>query len=296
MKKVCFSIVLFFSLLPIFAQNRDFDAAIKDFAKMLLPYNAGTIAVVTFETDKPELMVRFIDTMIENLLEGDRNVTVVERHKIEYILREQDISLTGHVSDETAQRIGHLIGADSVIYGSLERGSMGIKHRMSITATVTESGKILQQKTYTVQIEHDPHFWTVGVSVGSSFSSPLVIGTVHGTIAPFRYSFLELGADFGFVTRDPKVNSYYSILPFAHYAFFLPFGKGGWYAGTGIGYWHREQVKSGSINEPVRYRDITLDIITGFNIWNIIDISYTFRTNFTKAMNHKFAMGYTYRF
>ena len=38
-----------------------------------------------------------------------------------------------------------------------------------------------------------------------------------------------------------------------------------------------------------------VDLMTGFNIGNVVDISYTLRTGF-RGVNHKIAAGYTYRF
>jgi hypothetical protein len=127
----------------------------------------------------------------------------------------------------------------------------------------------------------------------ASFSRPLVIGTVHGTIAPFRYSFLELDADIGFLSRRQD-ESYYSVTPFAHYAFFLPFDKGGLYAGAGIIY------AFGSISykderEDDLIRIIAADGIVGVNLFNYLDISYTLRTTF-KTFTNKFSVGLTYRF
>ena len=76
----------------------------------------------------------------------------------------------------------------------------------------------------------------MGVSAGTSFSAPWFIGTVQGTLAPFRYSFLEIGLDFGFLSGAADVE-YFSLYPFVHYAFYMPvsFTKGGWYAGLGAG-------------------------------------------------------------
>ena len=42
-------------------------------------------------------------------------------------------------------------------------------------------------------------------------------------------------------------------------------------------------------------RVIALDLSTGINLWNILDVSYTLRTDFESA-NHKTSIGFTYRF
>ena len=134
--------------------------------------------------------------------------------------------------------------------------------------------------------------WTLGVSAGSAFAPPLVIGTVHGTIAPIRNAFLEIGFDFGLISGDSDVN-YYSMYPFAHLAFFLPFPQsGGWYAGAGGGFMiARYTFPEGDYSANI----FAADFITGVNILNMIDISYTLRTNFSGTSN-KLSVGYTYRF
>jgi hypothetical protein len=145
-------------------------------------------------------------------------------------------------------------------------------------------------------------FTSVGVSVGTSFTVPKLAFTVHGTIAPLRYSFLEIGMDFGMISGVKDVG-YFSVYPFAHYAFFLPFPEsGGWYIGAGGGwYWATYNFPQGRIpfNSPA------FDLITGFNIRNMFDVSYTIRANrllnsdglFTfNNFNSKLSVGYVYRF
>jgi len=47
----------------------------------------------------------------------------------------------------------------------------------------------------------DTRLWTLGASAGTSFTRPWLIGTVHGTLAPFNYSFLDIGLDVGMLRR-----------------------------------------------------------------------------------------------
>jgi hypothetical protein len=131
----------------------------------------------------------------------------------------------------------------------------------------------------------------VGASIGTAFIKPFLIGTIRGTLAPFQYSFLELGLDLGTVSGKPAID-YYSVYPYVNYAYFLPFNKGGWYIGGGVGYlWSLES--SADLN--FRQRIIAMNFMTGFNIANVFDISYTIRTNF-EGVGSKFSVGYTYRF
>jgi len=138
--------------------------------------------------------------------------------------------------------------------------------------------------------------WTIGASIGSGFADPLLIASLHGTLAPFRNSFFEIGADIGFVSKFEGVEKFYSIQPFAHYSYYLPFTeKMGFYAGAGGG------CMIATYNIPQkRLGDILLiipaaDIVFGFMFFNALNVSYTIRSDF-KDLGSKFSVGYVYRF
>ena len=137
-------------------------------------------------------------------------------------------------------------------------------------------------------------FWSVGASIGSCFVDPWVVGTARGTLAFFKYMFLELGVDFGFVSGAPDVG-YNSFLPYAHASFFWPFiiNKIGAYAGLGGGYmWANYNFDAEGKTSSGGF---ATDIVAGVNFFDMIDISFTFRTNFTNVIS-KASIGYTYRF
>jgi len=145
----------------------------------------------------------------------------------------------------------------------------------------------------------DPtRFWSVGASFGSTLAAPMVIGTVQTTLAPWRRWFFRIGCDFGFGegANDPRVEFVSSITPFAHLAFFAPFGaRGGWYIGTGFSStFARYRVWSPFGNEHSATRTVGgMDFTTGINIGNWVDISYTLRTHSTST--HRFSVGFTWR-
>ena len=138
-------------------------------------------------------------------------------------------------------------------------------------------------------------FWSVGASVGSCFFDPWLVGTVRGTIAPIKYSFFNIGVDMGFVSGTADVEKFFSFYPFAHVAFFYPMiaDKIGVYAGAGGGFmWASYSfTKEGDTSLYAG----AMDVIAGMNFFNMIDISYTLRTNF-KVPTSKVSLGYTYRF
>jgi len=143
---------------------------------------------------------------------------------------------------------------------------------------------------------------TLGISMGSSISDPVIIITIRGTYAPIRNLFLEAGCDFGFVSSlktygviSYSAEKYYSMYLFVHTGLFLPFRrKGGWYIGIGGGYMGGEYTFKYA-ESKVAVSVFAVDVISGFNIGNFLDISYTARTDFG-SFNNKISIGYTYRF
>jgi hypothetical protein len=143
---------------------------------------------------------------------------------------------------------------------------------------------------------------TIGISAGTSFSVPWLIGTINATLAPFRYSFLEIGLDVGLINGIEDVG-YYSLIPFAHYDLFVPFPtKGGWYIGAGGGwYWANHTFDQGESS----FNTFIFDLTTGINIGNLFTVSYTVRTNKLtepeslidpKKLISKLSLGFVYRF
>jgi hypothetical protein len=140
---------------------------------------------------------------------------------------------------------------------------------------------------------------TIGVSLGSTFAAPMLLATLRGTFSFLSYSFLEAGIDLGMLSGIAD-SEYYSIYPFIHYAFFLPFSvpsgnkriSNGWYVGAGAGWMIGEHIFPEG-KAPVSI--FAADFITGFNIADTFDVSWTLRTDF-KGVNHKVTAGYMYRF
>jgi hypothetical protein len=134
---------------------------------------------------------------------------------------------------------------------------------------------------------------SLGVSVGTTFAAPMFAGTVQGTLAPWRSSFFQLGMDIGLGSGKADIG-HFSLYPFVHYAFFIPFTKGGgWYAGAGAGL----MIASYTFPEEGKITGNTFaaDATTGFILGSGITISYTLRSDFSSASN-KLAVGYSYRF
>ena len=272
---------------------------------------------------------RVADTLAQllaiNLIRSGKYAVYPRTGSLEQVTEEHQIQMKGHTGDAYVAGTGHGENPDLVLsvvarkleknrfnaeiinllYGTGEGSGYSVEYQnindgikameklsLYLTGTPEQISRLQKQDALSAFFADKARFWTVGISAGSSFAAPWVIGTLHATIAPFRKSFLEIGFDFGMISGVEDVG-YYSMYPYAHYALFLPFSKkGGWYAGAGGGYMMSElDYPEGKVSKDTLGADFT----TGFNIGNIIDISYTLRTNF-KAAENKVSAGYTYRF
>ena len=187
---------------------------------------------------------------------------------------------------------GEQVGGDSMNYNSLNDG---INQMEYLALRLTDLKAAAKWEMFS-----DPKkFWSIGASVGSTFSAPWLLGSIHGTIAPFRYSFFEIGLDYGMISGNADAKKYFTFYPFIHYAFFLPFrNNGGWYAGAGFGYMTGEYTFP---EEKIPVNIFAFDAATGFNIFNMLNISYVLRINpklvdKKVTANNKLTIGYTYRF
>ena len=152
-------------------------------------------------------------------------------------------------------------------------------------------GMFAQEEGNVGHTANSRHYWAEGFSIGTSFAAPFLGFTVHKTFSPLRNSFMEIGCDLGFISAV-KDADYFSVYPFAHIAFFMPFAeKGGWYIGTGGGVMIAKYIfpeGDVSANTPA------FDVIAGVNFFDFLNICYTLRTNI-KTVSHKVSIGYVHR-
>jgi len=136
-------------------------------------------------------------------------------------------------------------------------------------------------------------FNTLGISLGSSFVDPLMIASIHGTISPVRNLFFEFGFEYGFISTIKEVENYYCLYPFARIGSFIPFkGKGGIFICAGGGY------ISGNYTFQEGAMDLKFwaaDFSAGINLFDLLNLSYTIKTDFNSVSN-KVAIGYVFRF
>ena len=165
-------------------------------------------------------------------------------------------------------------------------------------------------------------FWSLGLNIGSSFATPLLILNINATISPLPYSFFEFGAEIGTLNGmagenvDIRDVEYKSDYWYARVNLFLPFGKrvfdsygkpregGGWYIGLGLGVMNAEYAFIQSVTERTvaTVQTPTFDGATGFYIGRghiLFRAGYAVRTTMDMknliGVNHRMLLGICYR-
>jgi TolB-like protein len=121
MKKICIALLLCLTGIGAFAQNLTLDEAIQSAATEMgqrLP-QGGKVAVLSFTSPAERLSGYVIDELNNAIVNGGK-LTVVDRQQLDLIMQEMQFQESGLVSDESAQEIGRLLGAQYIVAGSME--------------------------------------------------------------------------------------------------------------------------------------------------------------------------------
>jgi TolB-like protein len=151
MKKIFCLILLSMCLVSAFSQNTvPLEKGLAEIVKYLeerIP--KGTkLAVLSLRSQSPQLSEYVMEELTIHFV--DRNYfTIVERSLLELVQQELNFQLSGEVSDETAQSIGRKLGAQSIVYGSIEQ--VGDIYRLRVRVIAVESGAIQGGRAVNIQ-------------------------------------------------------------------------------------------------------------------------------------------------
>jgi len=184
------------------------------------------------------------------------------------------------------KRFDHLDGPTVVIMAVNVLSIRYENGRTEVINTVTQPTPIISTQPTTVQAatqpDRNPRFNTFGVTIGylgvSNFGFSL-----SGTVSPGRYTFFDFNAGIGFADFSFNGN--------VNFNGFVPFNKGGWYIGLGLG---------GGVYESVDSMNgfFAVNAITGFLFFNWLNISVTLQMEVVPEFDVRFKpmVGYVYRF
>lgn len=189
MKKI-FALCLVASLvtLPLAAEKvYRLDDAIKTVAKGIatkLPEGAKVV-VLNVKASKPEVGDYIVEDLTASLLEVGKLV-LVDRQNLAAIREELSLQVSGDVSDESAQRLGAMLGAEVLISGSFDL--VGEKYRMAIKAVQVETAQIRYVSTLSVASDADTEA-LFGNKTGSAKAASAV-GSAARSVADFTGRFI----------------------------------------------------------------------------------------------------------
>lgn len=92
---------------------------------------SGTLAVFYFKDTSADNQYRHLQKALAMMIITDlsqiESLQVVERIRMQFLLAEMGLGQTGLVTKETAPGVGKLLGAESLVVGTLESGSLSVK-------------------------------------------------------------------------------------------------------------------------------------------------------------------------
>ena len=129
-----------------------------------------TVIVLNFEYESHSVSLKgreltsWIPAQIQKVLVNSPYITIVERNKLNEILKEQALSQTGIIDESTAIKVGKLVGAQKIIMGEYQRSS---NKRYSISSRLVdiESGEVQVQRLVSDIKEKEIENYTNDVAV-----------------------------------------------------------------------------------------------------------------------------------
>jgi len=100
------------------------------------------IVFLNFQSNCPAVSEYIIDGLIENTV-NDGIFKAVDRQNLTLIQQEMNFQLSGEVSDESAQEIGKLLGAQTIVSGAIT--PLGNSYRLRVRAISVQSAEIQGQ-------------------------------------------------------------------------------------------------------------------------------------------------------
>ena len=128
------------------------------------------VAVLNFASTSETFSDYVIEELTGELVTG-RKLTIVDRQSLALIRQEMNLQLSGEVSDESAQAIGRLLGAQSIVSGNLT--NMGTYYRFRVRVISVETAAIQTQVSLNLRNDAQVAF-LVG---GSQTNAPPVAST-----------------------------------------------------------------------------------------------------------------------
>jgi len=122
--------------------------------------------------------------LVKIQVNGKPYFSVIERESLNRIMKEQRLHLSGAVDEATAVKLGRLLGAEGMIFGTVTQNTTDDKHfssRGSECASRDKDGKCTSRRTYSVSCTERDAFFSfvpkvVNVGTGQIVASETLTG------------------------------------------------------------------------------------------------------------------------
>ncbi|MBI3550837.1 MAG: hypothetical protein HY078_17515 [Elusimicrobia bacterium] len=177
---------------PLFSEPAEGDAVYLKLATELLPdfkRKSQTLAVCPLAYREPELasLAGLVTERVTNALAASKRCVVLERSRLDKVLSEAKLGMTGAISAASAAKIGTLAGANMVVTGSVE--SDGASLLIILRLVHAESGKVIRvaEAPYPRPSQAAPHeIPAAGTKLYRGHGSCMVRGRQYATMAMFN--------------------------------------------------------------------------------------------------------------
>jgi TolB-like protein len=120
-----------------------------DYFTGLMP-EGSKLAVLNIKSENTAISNYVLEELSALIVNG-RKLVVVDRSNLDLIRQEENFHLSGEVSDESAQRIGQKLGAQTIISGSMDL--IGNYYRLRVRALEVETARI--QGVFTTDVRRN---------------------------------------------------------------------------------------------------------------------------------------------
>jgi hypothetical protein len=122
------------------------------------------------------LAQEFSDQLVSNA----KTVTFVDRANLQLLLRENKLTEDGLINPETSQKLGQMIGIDTIVFGTITPISK-TSIKLSIRAVAVQTGKIMTVKSASFTIPSElMEMYTQGLSVGGTEAAQSAVEVAVG--------------------------------------------------------------------------------------------------------------------
>jgi tetratricopeptide (TPR) repeat protein len=125
----------------VFGASDELDSAIRELSDYLnrrIP-KGNKVVFLNVKSDWPDLSEYILDCFQENAV-NDEAFTVVDRKQLDPIRAEQNFQYSGEVSDKSAQEIGQMLGAQTIVSGLVTK--VGSEYRIQVRAIAVQTAAV----------------------------------------------------------------------------------------------------------------------------------------------------------